>query len=312
MFSGTFEAVAALLAIGVLGFWLISRRIVPANVLGVLSRLALEVALPCLIFSRIITRLDPATNPDWWKMPLLWAAFTVCAGCVTLVFLPLAARGTRREFGFALFYQNATFFPLVIIAQMRGAGVPRLVDLFLFTMFFSAFLFNTYPLVLHGHLRGIDWRKTLHPVLIVTASAVVLKLTGLHTLVPAFLVSSFEMVGQMAVPLLMLILGGNIYVDFRRRGKFQWAEVTKFVLIKNFAFPLVAVGALMLLRPGPVVATLILLESAVPPITSVPILIDRVGGNRNVASQFVVASFLCSVISIPLMLALLHWTGLVG
>jgi hypothetical protein len=149
-------------------------------------------------------------------------------------------------------------------------------------------------------------------VLIVTASAVALKLTGLHTLVPAFLVSSLEMVGQMAVPLLMLILGGNIYVDFRRRGKFQWAEVTKFVLIKNFAFPLVAVGALMLLRPGPVVATLILLESAVPPITSVPILIDRVGGNRNVASQFVVASFLCSVISIPLMLALLHWTGLVG
>jgi malate permease and related proteins len=42
-----------------------------------------------------------------------------------------------------------------------------------------------------------------------------------------------------------------------------------------------------------------MLQAAVPPITAIPILVERCGGNRRITSQFVVVSFLFSILSIP-------------
>ena len=78
-------------------------------------------------------------------------------------------------------------------------------------------------------------------------------------------------------------------------------ELARFVLFKNVIFPLVALGVLVLVRPAYSVALIILLESAVPPITSVPMFAERGKGNRALVSQFVVASFLASVVTIPVM-----------
>lgn len=301
LFVRTFNSVATLLLIGVVGFWLISRRIVPGEILRFLSRLALEVALPCLIFVNVVARFDPAQHPRWWVLPLWWAGFTACVVLLSLVFSRLSRRKTRGEFALALCFQNAIFFPVAVISQMFGTDSPFLVDLFFFTLFFAGFVFNTYPLFLGGGLKGMDWRKALHPVFIATVLAIVVRVTGLHAYVPQFALAGLGMLGQMAVPLLMLILGGNIYVDFRRKGSVQPWEVAKFVALKNFVFPLIALAILLVIRPAYNIALIVLLQSAMPPITSVPVLVERQGGDRSIASQFVVASFVCSLISIPLM-----------
>lgn len=111
------------------------------------------------------------------------------------------------------------------------------------------------------------------------------------------------MVGAMATPLFMLILGGNIYYDFMYRvegqKRFDIREVVKFVIIKNLVFPLVFMGLLVWLRPDTSTAFIIILQAAVPPITAIPIFTERLGGNRAIASQFIVGSFIFSVISIP-------------
>jgi predicted permease len=56
----------------------------------------------------------------------------------------IAARDIRREFGGSLFYQNAIFFPLAIIAGIHGDESPYLVYLFLFTIFLSGVFSSTY------------------------------------------------------------------------------------------------------------------------------------------------------------------------
>jgi len=35
----------------------------------------------------------------------------------------------------------------------------------------------------------------------------------------------------------MIILGGNIYLDFRGKGEFYMSEIIKFVLIKKLCIP---------------------------------------------------------------------------
>ena len=65
LFITTFESVAVLLGIGLIGFYIIKQRILPGNILSVLSPLALEIALPSLIFVRIVTTFTPEQYPDW-------------------------------------------------------------------------------------------------------------------------------------------------------------------------------------------------------------------------------------------------------
>ena len=118
------------------------------------------------------------------------------------------------------------------------------------------------------------------------------------------------MVGAMAAPLFMLILGGNLYhdlmVEAQGKRKIYFAEVITFVLAKNILFPVVALGILIMIKPAFPVALIIMLEGAVPPVTSIPIFAERSGGNRSLASQFIVGSFLFSLISIPLALYLFN------
>jgi predicted permease len=53
---------------------------------------------------------------------------------------------------------------------------------------------------------------------------------------------------------------------------------------------------------------LLLLQSAVPPIASVPIFVEREGGDAAAASQYLVASFAFALLSIPaLMILFAHY-----
>jgi predicted permease len=165
-------------------------------------------------------------------------------------------------------------------------------------------VFGTYYLFFGKRSGFVNWRRIANPILITTSVAIIIQLIGVGEYIPDFIISIFEMLGSMALPLLMLILGGNIYIDFKASGKIYVWEVIKFVLAKNVFFPLVFIGMLLLTKPDYSLALIIFLQSAVPPITAIPILAERCGGNRNIASQFVLGSFIFSVISIPAMVYL--------
>lgn len=294
-----------LLGIGVLGFWIIRKRILPGDVLGFLSPLALDIALPCLIFSNIIKDFSPSVYPGWWQLPLWCFFFIAVAGILTFLTMFIAARDIRREFAVSLFYQNAIFFPLAIIAGLHGDESPYLVFLFLFTMFYPAFFFSTYRFFFENKdNQTLDWRKIIHPVLIVTLGAVLMRLAGVQDCIPDFVLSALSMVGGMTIPLIMLILGGNIYLDFHKKNALRVVEMIKFVAVKNVVFPLVFLGIILLIRPSYPVALLLLLQSAIPPVTAAPLVTERSGGNRSAADQFLLASFLFSLISVSVMVSL--------
>jgi predicted permease len=148
------------------------------------------------------------------------------------------------------------------------------------------------------------WERILNPVLISTVIAVSIKLFGAERHLPAFILTVFQMLGGMSLPLLMLILGGSLYVDFQSKGPIYFKEVMKFVLIKNFIFPLAFLTMLVSAHPAYPVALIIFLQSVVPPITGIPIQTQRYGGNASITNQFILASFVFSILSIPLMFIL--------
>ena len=303
IFWKVFESIVILLGIGFIGFAIISRKIVPIKILDVISPLILDIALPCLIFTNIILRFDPITFPEWWTLPLWWIGFIIITFLLSLAGMKLIKKKYRPELGISLLYPNAIFVPMVIIQNLFGDSSSILVELFLFTLFFPAFMFNTYHLFFQnrGSIKNkFNWSKFFNPILIVTILAIVLRLTGVYQSVPNVLLSITKILGNTALPLILILIGGNVYVDFKRKGKIQLKSILLFVALKNFLFPLIILILLIIIKPVFSVAFLIFLLSVVPPITAIPILTKKAGGNASLTNQFLISSFFVSIISIPL------------
>jgi len=302
--SITFQSVLLLLGIGVFGFLIVQRKVVAENALGALSNLALDLALPCLVFVNIVSSFSPQEIPDWWVLPLWWVVFTGLAALLTGMFMFVSKKTTRREFAMSLFLHNGLFFPLAILTGMFGASSPYIVSLFLFMIFYPAFLFNIYPFFFGKNERKINWRRIFNIVFISTILALVIRFADIQTYVPSIVLTILTMLGAMTVPLLMLVIGGSLSLDFQRKGKIYSGEIAKFVLIKNLLFPLIFLGVLLIIRPSYQIALLLILQSAVPPVTALPIFTKRVGGNESIVNQFLLASFIGSLVSIPLIISL--------
>ena len=105
----TFQSVAVLLGIGVLGFWIIAKRIMPENLLGFLATLAIDIALPCLVLANILVDFSPEKYPDWWRLPLWWLFFSSIALALSLITMFVSKKETRHEFAISLFFQNGLF-----------------------------------------------------------------------------------------------------------------------------------------------------------------------------------------------------------
>lgn len=298
----SFESVATLICIGLLGFFIIARRILPLQIMDVLPTLVIDIAAPCLVFSNIIQGFDPSVQKNWWALPIYWIGFTIVTFSFTMLARFTVRKKHRSEFSAALFYQNGIFIPLAIISGMFGMKTPYLVDLFLFAIFYPAFFFNTYHLFFNGRTTAqpVNFKIIANPILLATVLAVFLKLVSISSFIPSFIVSMTSLVGKMAIPLIFIIVGGTIYIDFQKRGKLQIFEMMKFVLYKNFVLPLIILGILVLVRPDYNVALIILVVGATPPISAIPLVVERVGGNRELVNQLLIASYLSAVISIPL------------
>lgn len=305
VFLITLQAVLVLLGIGLLGYWIIGRRRVPSDTLVFLQSLAIDIGLPLLVVANLISGFSPQEYPDWWRMPLWWLGFTTVALALSLSASFLVRKEVRSEFTIGLLYQNGLFLPILIIEGLFGADNSYLVPLFLFVIFHPSVIFSTYTLFFGRRIQKVklNWRRIVNPVLVATVVGIVIGLVSARDYIPEFLITIVTMVGAITIPLIMLILGGNIYNDFMYKtdNSKRWyiRDVVKFVLIKNVVFPLVFLALLLLLRPDLTVALIVIIQAAVPPITAIPILVERCGGNRQIASQFVVASFIFCILSIP-------------
>lgn len=305
-FLATFQAVAALLGIGVVGFWIIGRRAIPGAALALLTSIAIDITLPCLALGNLLINFSPQNYPQWWRMPLWFVGFQGLALLLSWGSAFIVNSKIRGEFSLSLFLQNGIFFPLIIIAGLfpeQQAGY--IVTLFIFTMFHPSVAFTSYPYFFHSQApsQGFNWSRIFNPVLIATLIGVAFGLLRISRYVPEFATMILAFIGAMAIPLFMLILGGNVYNDFKQgraagRG-FYWAEIGKFVLVKNILFPAAFLGLLVWLKPDYPLAFIIILQAAVPPITAIPIFTERSGGNRAITSQFIVASFVASIVTIP-------------
>jgi predicted permease len=295
-----------------LGSLLTRTRFLSAALITELIRLTYFVGLPAYLFTSIA------------EVPLgrgrAAAVFAVMAGA-TLLALGISYLVAKLQrvppesigsFLHAAIRGNLAFIGLPVVtlalAAHVGSAAGELGKVALIAMAPLIVITNTLGvlLLLIGHARpgaamwrSISWQLATNPLLLATGAGVACAGMGLH--LPGWLLQSMAILGQMALPLALLCIGGTLVV-MPLRGKRTpafTASVLKVALLPLLGWPL---GRWAGLSPDELRITLLFL--ACPTAAASFTLAGKLGGDEALAASCVVVSTALSILSISAVLAL--------
>ncbi len=256
------------------------------------TQLAMTLSVPCLIFVSLMqTRIDPAALTD-----LSLATIAAYAG-VTAVFLALVhVLGlSTRTFTAPLIFGNTgnLGLPLALFA-FGEVGLSYAVIVFAIMAIWS-FTFGIW-LVAGAGAFGKVLRE---PLVWGTALGALFLWRGWET--PTFLTNTLDLIGQMAIPLMLITLGVAV-ARLSPKGLLQAFALSGVKLVLCTA---IAWGVGLMFDLDSTAFGVLVLQVATPVAVTSYLLAEKYGADAEAVAALVVASTLMAVAALPLLLAAL-------
>ena len=256
------------------------------------TRLAMTLSVPCLIFTALMkTQIEPAA------LTALSLATVAAYGAVTLAMVVLArlAGLDMRAYVAPLIFGNTgnLGLPLALFA-FGETGLGYAVVVFAIMAIWS-FTFGIW--LVAG--RGAFGKVLREPLLWGTLLGGLFLWQGWET--PRVLTRTLELIGQMAIPLMLITLG--VAVARLTPGRISQAvvlSVAKLVVCVALAW---AVG--LWFELDKIAFGVLVLQIGTPVAVTSYLLAEKYGADAQAVAGLVVASTLLSVFALPAMLALL-------
>ena len=288
----------AFFALGALG---VERKMFSKESLPGISRFAINVLTPFLIFANVAGKFTREDLVTAWIYPVLGFTMIVLHagfGYVTLPFLHNRTPERKATFMHMLAVNNFIFLPLIIISHLwPGKTVAAL----LLCSVGSTFAQWTIGLaVMASGNTGKLWKCLTTPNSISVVISVIYLLLPWHF--PADIMKFFIKIGDLAIPLSLVLIGASIWSS---RG--QWVSNLRDMIYTTVCrIVIIPLLTLLLLRfvHLPEAARNIALVLAVMPASSGSVLIVReYGGDVDFAGQLILSTTLFGLITMPLLLA---------
>lgn len=256
------------------------------------TRLAMSLAVPCLVFTSLMhTQIDPTA------LATLSLAALAAYGAVSLTsYLVLQIGGLdHRTYLAPVIFGNTGNLGLPLAFFAFGeVGLDYAVVVFAIMVALS-FTFGVW-LVSGG---GSPTKALKEPIVAATLLGTLFMLMEWET--PKPLTNTLELIGQMAIPIMLITLGVAVArLKPGRMGRAVWLSLAKVVICTGAAW---GVG-LWLALPAVPFAVLVLQVSAPVAVTSY-MLAEKYGADSDAVAGLVVVSTVLAVITIPLTLAFL-------
>ncbi len=256
------------------------------------TRLGMTLAVPCLVF----TALMQTTLPGGAVATATLAALAAYAA-VTAIFAALLAtlRLDRRTFLAPLIFGNTgnLGLPLALLA-FGQEGLSYAVIVFAMTGILS-FTFGVWLVSGGGSLRKV----VQEPLVAATVLGALFLWQGWQT--PRFLTNTLDLIGQMAIPLMLITLGVAVArITPGRVGQAFGLAAVKFAVCAGVAW---AMGHAFGLDP--VAAAVLVVQMSTPVAVTSYLLAEKYGARAQDVAGLVVISTLMSVVTLPLLLGLL-------
>jgi len=257
-----------------------------------ITRLAMTLAVPCLIFTALMqTEIDPTA--------LTRISLAALVGYVAVIGLSaIVVRGLSLD--------SRSFLAPLAFGNTGNLGLPLLLfaygDLGLEygVVVFAVMAVLTFSIGLWMVSGTTSLARLLRePMLIATLLGALFLTMGWHT--PLWLTNALELIGQLAIPLMLITLGVAVArLTPGRIGQAVWLSLVK--LLVGVA---AGVGAGLLFDLDPVAFGVLVLQLATPVAVTSYLLAERYKVDANAVAGLVVVSTLISVAALPATIALL-------
>lgn len=306
------NALAPVLFVIALGWGLTRTGFLSERSLRELNRVTYWVGLPSLLVQRIAS-----ADPQFGAVTgLLVVAIGATVGGILVAYttarvmgLPASATGAFVQ---GAFRGNLAFIglPVVIYAfeAADGASVAAAQSSALLLFGPLVVLYNIAAVAVllagrggtAGMIRGLVYGLVTNPILIACALGLALALAGVR--LPVMLDRSLAAVGQMALPLALVCIGGTLCTS-RVRGRVRWALAG--AVLKVAALPVMGALLAWALGLSPEHTRIALIMLACPAASASYVLARQLGGDEALASSLILLS---SLLAVPAMIVVLAFT----
>ncbi len=254
------------------------------------TRLAMTLSVPCLIFVALMTSdVDPAALADL-SLASMAAYALVTAACFVLVkvmrlhvptYLAPLIFGNTGNLG----------LPLALFA-FGDTGLGYAVVVFA-VMAVISFTFGIWLVAGAGSLS----RVLKEPMVAATLLGALFLWQGWET--PLFVTNTLELIGQMAIPLMLITLGVAVArLEISGYGQAIALSLVKVAICVSAAWAVATWFAL-----PPVAAAVLIVQVATPVAVTSYMLAEKYGTDAQPVAGLVVVSTLISVVTLPLILS---------
>lgn len=254
------------------------------------TQLGMTLSLPCLVFVSLMqTRIEPGA------LSALSLASVASYGVVTALFLVLvyALKLDRRTYAAPLIFGNTgnLGLPLALFA-FGEVGLSYAIIVFAIMAIWS-FTFGIWLVAGTG-----SFGKVLRePLVWSTLLGALFLWQGWET--PTFLTNTLDLIGQMAIPLMLITLG----VAVARLSPKRMTNAVILSLVKLAICAAIASVVGRLFALDSVAFGVLVLQVATPVAVTSYLLAEKYGAAAEEVAGLVVASTLISVAALPLLLA---------
>jgi predicted permease len=310
LFLSILNSLAPVFLVITLG-WLLRRSdFLSSEALEYLTRLTYWIGIPCLLFVKIATAtlvLNQVGDLFLVTLSSTGIGIALSYGLATILGLPKTAIGTFVQ---AAFRGNLAFvgLPVIIYAFSSSATDAMAAEASTVLIFGPmVVVYNVVAvLVLLFSRHGINV-QALPPLLRELASNPLFLscLTGvsysaLRWPLPIFFERSLTAIGQMALPLALICIGGSLRgIDLRD----SWAWSASAAVTKVMLMPLIGYVIAWLAGLSADSTRIALILLACPTATASYVLVQQLGGDQALASGAIVFSTLLAALSLAMVLA---------
>ena len=256
------------------------------------TRLSMTLGVPCLIFTALMkTKIDPAA------LTSVLLASVVAYGVLTAIFWALVTvlKLDRRTYLAPLIFGNTgnLGLPLALFA-FGETGLGYAVVIFAVMVVWS-FTFGIWLVSGGGSLL----RVIKEPAMAATLLGALFLWQGWQT--PLWLTNSLNLIGQMAIPLMLITLGVAIArLGVGQFGRAFWLSLGRAVVCLGVAM---ATGWAFGLHAVPL--AVLILQVTTPVAVTSYLLAEKYGADADAVAGLVIVSTVMSIITLPLTLGFL-------
>ena len=309
-FVSSFSGVLIILVMVMVGYVLTKKGWFDDKAPNLIAKLVTQVALPCYMISTIVGRFTAKEMLEMLpqlRFPAI-SMVILLAIAMAVAQLFLIDEKHRGLFVSMFFNSNTIFVGLPINQALFGdKSIPYVLVYYMCnTTFF--WTIGTYLIQKDGRKEvTLDFRGTLKkifsPPLMGFIIGVILVLLNIK--LPAFLLSDFQYLGNLTIPLSMIFIG--ISVANAGLARLRFTQDNVLVLVGRFVVaPLLMMLIVKNAQMPQLMKEVFIIQSAMPVMTNAPVVAKLYGADSDYAAIMVTESTILTMLVIPILMLLLN------